>query len=84
MVSELFAGLVEPDPEQDGLPDLFLYRVDLLSDSQDVILMGLRNRDNAVRVAAQNIAGQNPRIPDVNRTVHTFDLAPGPFPVRIE
>ena len=62
MVSELFAGLVEPDPEQDGLPDLFLYGVDLLSNSQDVILMGLRNRDNAVRVAAQNIAGQNPRM----------------------
>jgi len=74
MIFMLPACVGQTHAAQNGAPDLFFSCVDLFRYRQNVIFMSLRYCDDSIRVATQNISGQNSRIADVHHAVNGLEL----------
>src|SRR5689334_22382113 len=74
VVPERAARLDERRARFDGVPDPLLGPVDLLGGGQHRLLVGPWNHQHAVGVAAEDVAGADACIADVDDDVGAFDL----------
>src|SRR5581483_2420316 len=74
VVSELAPGLGEGLAFFNGAADLVFHGVDLFGNFENFVFVRARNRDNAIGVTAQQIAGMDTGVAYIDRAVRRFHL----------